>query len=629
MATLLWLAVAVPLLAAAVVRFTPAGDRVFAAAGAAAAAIPAGLLLAGAAGGEATTTGLRWLAAADVEVGLQLDALSAAMSATVAAVGLVVVLYAIGYFADERRPSALSGLLWFLAAMQGLVLADGYLTLLIFWELVGAASARLIAYNRGDPLAAGAAVRAFLTTRTADVGLYLAVLALFAATGSVAFTDARPEGALGAVVALGLIVAALGKSAQAPLQTWLMGAMAGPTPVSALLHSATMVAAGVYLLMRSHELLAGWPLLVVGWIGAVTAVASAVIALAQDDVKRVLAGSTSSQLGLMFLGVAAGGPVVALLHLITHAAGKACLFLAAGVFQHRRGSTALTELRGIARDERAAFACFAVGALSIAAVPPLAGFFSKEHVAAAAEHHIAWFALVLVATAGAAAYMLRPALLLWRGAAPGEAAEPVAGRTAMLAGTGALALGSVVLGFAGEPLKDLVGGELPSSTLSLVLSLAALAAGAAAVVLRVPVPRALARAARCELYAAELQDVLARRPVLALATGTDLADRRAVDAAVDGVGHGVLRLAGANDVVDRRAVDAVDGVGHGVLRLAGANDVVERRGVDAAVDGLARLVGAGGRRSRHLQSGRLYEYLRDTALGAAAVAALIALAAVL
>ncbi|HWC28424.1 MAG TPA: NADH-quinone oxidoreductase subunit L [Solirubrobacteraceae bacterium] len=605
MAALLWLTVALPLVAAALVRLAPGGDRLLAVVGAAAAAVPAWVLLVAAARGESASTGFAWLAAADLDVGLRLDELAAAMSATVATVGLLVMVYATGYFADDpRRRSALAGLLGFLAVMQGLVLADGYLTLLVFWELVGAASARLIAFNRDEPLAAPGAVRAFLTTRTADVGLYLAVLALFAATGSLAFTDVRPDGALGAVVALGLIVAAVGKSAQAPLQTWLAGAMAGPTPVSALLHSATMVAAGVYLLMRSDALLAGWPLVVVGWVGAVSAVAAAAIALAQDDLKRVLAGSTSSQLGLMFVGLAAGGPAVALFHLVAHAVGKACLFLAAGIFQHERGSTRLAALRGVGRRDRQPMACFAVGALSIAAVPPLAGFWSKEHIAAAAEHHVGWFILVLVATAGAAAYLLRPALVLWRGDAAAEPPAAVTGRTVMLVGAGALAAGSMLLGLAGPLVGELVEGRLPSSTLSLALSLLALAAGVVAVLWAPTVPGLARRAAARELYTADAQHALAVRPTLALAAAADAADRRVVDAGVDGVAHGVVRL-------------------------ADASDVVERRGVDAAVDAVARLVGAGGRQSRRLQTGRLYEYLRDSALGAAAVAVLIALAAVL
>src|SRR5215216_3229519 len=196
MAALLWLAVAVPLAAAVVVRLSPR----LAAGGAVVAAVPPWLLLVQAADGDEVRTTLRWLPSAGLEVGLRLDGLSAAMSATVATVGLVIVVYSAGYFADEpRRASALAGLLAFLAAMQGLVLADGYLALLVFWELVGAASARLIAFSRDDPQAPSAATRAFLTTRSADIGFYVAVLALLAATGSVAFTDARPEGTLGAM----------------------------------------------------------------------------------------------------------------------------------------------------------------------------------------------------------------------------------------------------------------------------------------------------------------------------------------------------------------------------------------------------------------------------------------------
>jgi NADH-quinone oxidoreductase subunit L len=600
---LLWLTVAVPALGALLVLRVPR-DAIapLTAASALAAAIPAWVLLVAAAGGETARSSVTWLPAADLSVGLRLDGLAAAMTVTVATVGLVVLVYSTGYFArDARAASALAGLLAFLACMQGLVLADGFLALLVFWELVGALSARLIAFSRDDPRAPGGAVRAFLTTRAADVGLYLAVLALFATTGSLAFTSERPEGALGAVVALGLVVAAMGKSAQAPLQTWLSGAMAGPTPVSALLHSATMVAAGVYLLVRAHDLLAGWPLEVVGWVGALTALAGAAIALAQDDLKRVLAGSTTSQLGVMFLGLAVGGPAVAAFHLVAHAAGKACMFLATGVLQHDRGSTSLERLRGAGREDRAAFAAFAVGAASIAAVPPLAAFWSKDAILSAAEHDLAWFVLGLLAAAGSAAYLLRPALVLWRG--PVEREPAAAGRRVMLASAGLLAVASLGLGALGAPLAELLdAAEPPSSLLSAALGLLAAAAGAAALLLRAPVPAALGRAARAQLGATALVRVVAERPALAAARASDVLDRRVVDAAVDGAARG--GLAAADDV-----------------------DRLERSGIDAAVDGLARLVGRTGDDVRRLQTGRLYEYLRDTALGATAVALLLLLTA--
>jgi NADH-quinone oxidoreductase subunit L len=604
MAALLWLSIGLPVIAALVVRVTPRGAGVVAAVGAGLSAIAPCLVLVRAAGGERSRSTFEWLPGAGLEVGVRMDGLAAAMTATVATVGFIVMVYASGYFAtDPRRRSALAGLLAFLAAMQGLVLADGYLALLVFWELVGVASARLIAYSREDSSAPAAAVRAFLTTRTADIGFYLAVFALFAATGSLAFAGERPDGGLGAVVAVGLVVAAMGKSAQVPLQTWLSAAMAGPTPVSALLHSATMVAAGVYLLVRSHDLLAGWPLEVVGWVGAVTAVAGAVVALGQSDLKRILAGSTTSQLGLMFVGAAAGGPAVAIFHLVAHAAGKAGLFLATGVFQHSRGTTALAGLRGAGRDDRAAFAGFTVNALSIAAVPPLAAFWSKEHVAAAAQPTTAWFVLVLLAAAGSAAYLLRPWLVL---AADGRR-YPVAprGRRAMLAGLGAATAGSVVIGAAGGPLTDLLHApELPTSTVALALSLVAVILGAGAVLARPRVPRLLVEAGRRELYTNDLLRRVVQRPLLATSGAVDALDRRVLDASVDGVG----RLA---------------------VKAARVSDWIERRGIDAAVDGMARLVGAGGDELRRLQSGRLYEYLRDAVLGAAAVGGILALSALI
>ncbi|UJA19236.1 NADH-quinone oxidoreductase subunit L [Thermoleophilia bacterium SCSIO 60948] len=602
MQVLLWLTVLVPAAAALTVALARPAARSIAVAGALAAAVPAWVLVIAAAGGEEARSAVTWLPAGDLEAGLMLDGLAAAMSAIVASVGLVVVVYATGYFRD-RAASALTGLLAFLAAMQGLVLAEGFLTLLVFWELVGALSARLIAFSRDDSAAAPGAVRAFLTTRAADVGLYAAVLALLAGSGTLAFGAGRPDGALGALVGVGLVLAAMGKSAQAPLHTWLAGAMAGPTPVSALLHSATMVAAGVFLLVRSGETLAGWPLALAGWVGALTAVAGAAIALAQTDLKRVLAGSTTSQLGLMFVGVAAGGPAVAIFHLVCHAAGKAALFLSAGIFQHDRHSTSLTALAGAGRGDRTTFALFAVGAASIAAVPPLAAFWSKDAIVVAAESNPVWLVLVLLAAAGSAAYLLRPALVLWR-RVDHDGTRSRSGRRTMLAATGVLAVASLGLGVLGGPIAELLGAPAPeTSTLSVALSLAALVLGAAAVLAAPRLPAAAVAAAREQLYANQLLRGAVQRPALALARALDVADRRVVNAAVDGVARGGLAL-------------------------ARAEDRVERRGIDAAVDGLARLVGRGGHESTRVQTGRLHEYLRDTLLGVGALAFILLLTAV-
>lgn len=602
-----WLIAAIltPAAGALATRFLPRGAGVFAALAAAAALLPSAILLIAAAGSERATASVEWLpAAGGIDAGLRLDALSAAMSATVAAVGLVVMVYAAGYFVGApRAPSALGGLLAFLACMQGLVLADGFLALLVFWELVGALSARLIAWNREDPRAPGGAVRAFLTTRSADLGLYLAILALFAATGSLAFGGERPDGALGALIGAGLLVAAMGKSAQVPFQTWLTGAMAGPTPVSALLHSATMVAAGVYLLVRSDQLLAGWPLELAGWIGALTAVLGAIIALGQSDLKRVLAGSTTSQLGFMFVGAAAGGPAVAVFLLVAHAAGKAGMFLAAGMFQHARSSTELETLRGAGRSDPRAFAVYAVGAASVAAVPPLAAFWAKDAVLAASEHEVGWFVLLLLAAGGTAAYLLRPALILWDPAPAPTPIERGRPRAAMLAAGTALGVATVAGGVLGEPIAELLGEPaLPSSVLSLALSLAALATGSAVVLSGLRPAAALRRAAAAQLFVNDAIRALVERPLLALARGVDAGDRGIVDGAIDGSGRATLAL-------------------------SRNSDVVERSGVDAAVDGLAQRVGAGGRRASAVQSGLLHEYLRDTVIGLAVVGLVIVLTA--
>jgi NADH-quinone oxidoreductase subunit L len=627
MEVLLWAAVAVPAALALVARVAGSASGPVAALSAFAALVPVTALLIAAGGGETAQSAFVWLPAVDLELGLRLDGLSAAVSTLVAAVGLVTLLYAHGYFADaERAPQAQAALLAFLAAMQGLVLAANFLTLLIFWEIVGALSMRLIAYERDDPRAPGGAVRAFLTTRTADAGLYVAVAALFAGSGSLGFDTARPDGLLGAAVGVGLILAAAGKSAQLPFQSWLSGAMAGPTPVSALLHSATMVAAGVYLLVRAEPVLAGWPLELAGWLGAITAVVAAGFALGQRDLKLVLASSTTSQLGLMFVA-AATVPAVAIFQLICHAAGKAGAFLAAGIFQRRRGTTSLVELAGVGRQERAAFWGFTLSAASIAAVPPLAMFWSKEAILAAAEEHGAWVALVALASIGTAAYMLRPVLLLWRPA--GRSGERPAGRVWMLVAIAMLGIGSLVLGGLGTPLGELLGERIPPpSALAVGLSLAALLAGVGLIVARLRPDRRLAVAAERQLGTDEGLRVLVQRPMISLAAAADRADR-AIDRLVDAIGRATLGAARRSNRLDGAAVDrGTDAIGRGTVGVAGESDRLGRRGIDAAVDGLARLVARGGAELPRLQSGQLYQYLRNTVLGIAVLAAVFAVVAI-
>ena len=247
--------------------------------------------------------------------------LTAVISAMVATVAACVLIYAVGYMrSDPEKPRFFGILLLFVAAMQALVLAGDWITVLAAWELIGFSSYLLIGFWHGRDGVPGAAMRAFLYTRSADLGLYLGIFVLigWAGTSEISATlDITGTPAL--VAGLLLLVGAMGKSAQVPLQDWLQRAMAGPTPVSALLHSATLVAAGAILLIRVAPMLPSVALLAVGLVGGITAVVTGLIALAERDLKRLLAASTSSQYGLMLLAIGAGVPVAALLHLIAHA----------------------------------------------------------------------------------------------------------------------------------------------------------------------------------------------------------------------------------------------------------------------------------------------------------------------
>ncbi len=344
--------------------------------------------------------------------------LTALLSAMVAIVGSFVLVYAVGYMkTDAEKVRFFATMLLFIAAMQTLVLAGDWILLLSAWELIGLSSYLLIGFWYQKPGVKSAATRAFMVTRSADLGLYIAVFILIASTGSSEIaatlnTSGTPATAAGLL----LLIAAMGKSAQTPLHDWLQRAMAGPTPVSALLHSATLVAAGAILLIRTAPMLTPDTLLVIGIVGGVTAVVTGLIALGESDLKRMLAASTSSQYGLMLLAVGAGVPLAALLHLIAHAAIKSSLFLGAGVFQHSRESTMLEQLRGVGRERPKIFIGFALAALALAGIPPLSGFFSKDAIIAASlNSEYIWILLpfALAGTLLTGGYMARALSILW------------------------------------------------------------------------------------------------------------------------------------------------------------------------------------------------------------------------
>jgi NADH-quinone oxidoreductase subunit L len=488
------------------------------------------------------------------------EPLSAVLSLVVAVVSALVLVYAVGYMQDERgRARFYAGMAFFAAAMQALVLAGDWVLLLAAWELIGLSSYLLIGFWYERPGVGPAASRAFLYTRTADLGLYVAIFLLAVRTGTTEISRTLEAGGATALVAsLLLLVAAAGKSAQTPLQGWLLDAMVGPTPVSALLHSATLVAAGAILMIRVAPLLPGSALLVVGTVGGVTALIGGTIALAERDLKRLLAASTSSQYGFMLLAVGAGSPVAALVHLAAHSAMKSSLFLGSGVFQHARGSTTFADLAGAGRERRWAFLGFAVAGLALAGVPPLGGFFSKDAILAATLDSPYSPLFVPLALAGAflsAVYVARALRLLWRGEG---GCGPVTGVGWMGAGMAALVVLAASLGLAVGPLARLVGGELPKDLLVAAAGVV-LAAGGLAIGWSLPAVRLLGPATAAAERGFRLGggfDGVVARPALLAARAADRFDR-GVHAVVLGVGRAGLSLARATRLADERGIDGL------------------------------------------------------------------------
>ncbi|WP_175409590.1 proton-conducting transporter membrane subunit, partial [Streptomyces sp. TRM64462] len=354
---------------------------------------------------------------ADVDAGLRVDGLSAVLVVTVAAVTLAVLGYAAGQRDPGRDGARFHGLmLLFAGSMLVTVTATTLPPLLMAWEVMGAASWALIGFRRHEPHRVRAADTAFLTTRAADLGLYVAAGAAVAGgAGSLRLDALATAGTPWLhVLTAGVVVSALGKSAQLPFSFWLSRAMQGPSPVSALLHSATMVAAGAYLLLRLHPVLAatGWAEPLVAWAGAATALVLGVVAAAQSDLKQLLAASTCAQVGFMVLAAGTAGVAGGTAHLVAHAAVKAGLFLAAGAWLTALGTQQLTALRGAARSYPLVGAAFTASALALAGLAPLSLWATKDEILAAARatgtaHGTALYAVGLTAAAVSAVYSVR------------------------------------------------------------------------------------------------------------------------------------------------------------------------------------------------------------------------------
>jgi NADH-quinone oxidoreductase subunit L len=489
----LWLIPALPLAAAAVGALTPRGGRKLAAGTAIGAMAAAFALACLALNGALTDPAAKlvhnfdWfdLGGGALRLGWLLDPLAAFMGVMVTFVSLLIFIFSTGYMKEDANYKQFFCFLsLFAAAMLGLVVANSLLLLFICWELVGLASYLLIGFWFHKPSAAAAAKKAFITTRIGDLGLLLGLLWLQHAGGTLLFYDGGQgalepavlqslvgrtvAGGLALSTAIGLLVfcGAVGKSGQFPLHVWLPDAMEGPTPVSALIHAATMVAAGVFLiarvfpLMAADQLLAGAPmhaLTVVAFIGAFTALLGAIIAVGQNDIKRILAFSTVSQLGYMVLALGVGSWVAAIFHLLTHAFFKALLFLGAGSVIHAaHHEQDIRSLGGLHAPMKVTFATFAIGMMALAGVPFLfSGFWSKEAILHAAH---GWEVSHLPLSAGLAAvgltafYMTRLVAETFFGRPRSPEAEHAHETSAaMTLPLGLLAFCAIALGFLGTP----------------------------------------------------------------------------------------------------------------------------------------------------------------------------------
>jgi NADH-quinone oxidoreductase subunit L len=517
-----------------------------------------------------------------VDVGLLLDPLSALFVLLITGVGSLIHIYAVGYMAhDPGRRRFFGYFNLFVAAMLLLVLGNNFVMLYIGWEGVGLASYLLIAFWYDRPSAATAGKKAFLMNRVGDAGLAIAIFLMFASLGSVQFDEvfSGVSGlATGTVTAMGLLLllGACGKSGQFPLHTWLPDAMEGPTPVSALIHAATMVTAGVYLIARSHPIFDASPTAqdVVVAVGAVTLLIGCIIGCAKDDIKRVLAYSTLSQIGYMFLAVGLGGAAYALgiIHLLAHGFFKAGLFLGAGSVMHgMHDQVDIRRFGGLARIMMITWATFMLGYLAIIGVPPLSGFFTKDPIILTAFNRPGWSGWLLgtAALVGAgitAFYMTRLYVLVFHGPRrwtednqhPHES-PPVMTVPLVLLAVGSVASGFLMASSVVDWLTPVFGSEEEAhgrvghwTVTALVLLFIVAGAGLAyalfrnGTALQEQPAGPVVRAARNNLYFDTLNEVVFELPGRLLTRALVFFDNRVVDGVVNGlaatVGGGSARL---------------------------------------------------------------------------------------
>ncbi|MFC1933177.1 NADH-quinone oxidoreductase subunit L [Chloroflexota bacterium] len=407
---------------------------------------------------------ISWLVVGDLNIhlGLMVDSLTAVMLVVVTVVSLMVQIYSQGYMqGDPGYHRYFAWMSLFTASMLGLIMADNLLLMFVFWEGVGLCSYLLIGFWFHRPTAANAAKKAFIVTRLGDFGFLAAILLLFTHTGTFDIAELHSLAVAGILAgttltwaAIGIFSGAVGKSAQFPLHVWLPDAMEGPTPVSALIHSATMVSAGVFLVARTFPLFAHSveALTTVAIIGGFTAIFAASMGLVMTDIKRVLAYSTISQLGYMMLGLGTGGVAIGIFHLFNHAFFKALLFLGAGSVNHATGTFDMRLMGGLRKVMPWTYATFVIASLSIAGIWPLAGFWSKDEILISSlESNTVLFALAMITVFMTAFYMFRVIFMTfggeYRGGDPEAHGHPHESPPVMVMPMVVLAVLAVVSGF--------------------------------------------------------------------------------------------------------------------------------------------------------------------------------------
>ncbi len=539
-----------------------------------------------------------------VDFGMLIDPLTSVMLMVVTIVSMLVQIYSVGYMAGDPRFSRYFAFLsLFTFSMLGLVLSNNFFSIFIFWELVGLTSYLLIGFWFEKKTASDAGKKAFITTRTGDLGFIIGILILTTAAGTFNFqhifekieTGAIPT-ALITLSAIFIFAGAVGKSAQFPLHVWLPDAMEGPTPVSALIHAATMVAAGVYLVARCMSIYAASQSagLVVAIIGILTAFMAASIGLVQNDIKRVLAYSTISQLGYMIMCLGLGGYTAGTFHLMTHAFFKALLFLGAGSVIHAVHTNNIWEMGGLGKKMKVTAVTFIIASLSISGIFPLSGFWSKDEILAVASQKHPFFLIIAILVAGMTAfYMFRLCFVTFFGKPKNEekfhhAHESPKSMTIPLS---ILAFLSIFAGWVGIPW--IRGGyssfvfyhhshhaqpDLILMAISLIVASCGIGLAYLVYYKGTPSPdvirekfRPIHKILLNKYYVDEFYNMTIVNPILRLSEGLFKFDLGVIDWLVNGVGNFTLFLSNVKEWFDSHIVDgAVNGLGYLTRRVGSA-----------------------------------------------------------